>query len=230
MRLKRKFDILLSLTGLVILFLPLSIAAFLVWMQDGHSPFYLSERVSDKSKSFKMYKIRSMIVRADILGLEYSGSNDYRITRLGSYLRKYKIDELPQLLNILKNEMSFVGPRPRTPNEVKSFSCEEWRILSVRPGLTDIASIVFSDEDQILKDREDPKLYHDTFIKPRKNRLSIFYVDHHTFQLDLIIIILTILNIFSRKLSLKALECLLKQINADDSIISIARHDSIEII
>ena len=153
---RRLFDIILSLSGLAVLALPLGVILFLVWRQDRHSPFYVADRVGLGERPFRMVKIRSMIINADRSGVESTGSNDNRITPLGHFIRRWKIDELSQLWNVLKGDMSLVGPRPNTVNEVGTYAEWEHELLAVRPGITDFSSIVFSDEGEILKNSNDP--------------------------------------------------------------------------
>ena len=150
--LKRLFDFFTSIV-LLLAFSPiLLIFSFLIWKQDYHTPFYIAPRVGKNGKIFKMIKFRSMIINADQSGVDSTSSNDSRITKLGKFIRKFKIDELPNFINIFKGDMSFVGPRPNVKRETDLYTNKEKLLLSVRPGITDLASIVFSDEGDILKD------------------------------------------------------------------------------
>jgi lipopolysaccharide/colanic/teichoic acid biosynthesis glycosyltransferase len=150
---KRIFDIVASATGLLVASPILLPVMFLVWKQDRHSPFYVAPRVGRGEKPFKMVKLRSMIINADKSGVDSTGSNDRRITPVGHFIRRYKLDELTQLWNVLKGDMSLVGPRPNVKRETDLYTLEEKKLLSVKPGITDFASIVFSDEGDILKDQ-----------------------------------------------------------------------------
>jgi lipopolysaccharide/colanic/teichoic acid biosynthesis glycosyltransferase len=140
-----------------------------------------------------------MVMNADRLGGPSTADDDPRITRVGKFLRKYKLDELPQLINVLKGEMSIVGPRPEVPSEVETYSEEEKRILSVKPGITDWASIKFRNEGEILKGYEDPHKAYREIIKPEKLKLALQYVDEASFSTDLKIILKTVKLMFFKE-------------------------------
>ena len=140
---KRLFDLLLSFLGLSLLMPLLLIVLFIVWVQDFHNPFYVAPRVGINGKTFKMIKIRSMIIGADSTGVDSTKSDDQRITLIGKFIRKFKIDEVSQLLNVLFGSMSLVGPRPNVKRETDLYTDLEKKLLSIKPGITDIASIVF---------------------------------------------------------------------------------------
>ena len=169
---KRLFDFILALVLIVIFSPVLILFSFLIWMQDWHSPFYVAPRVGRKEKIFKMIKFRSMVVNADKSGVDSTSANDSRITLLGNFIRKYKIDELPNFFNIIMGEMSFVGPRPNVKRETDLYTNVEKQLLTVRPGITDFASIVFSDEGDILEGSKDPDLDYNQLIRPWKSRLG----------------------------------------------------------
>ena len=173
---KRLFDITVSFLGLmltVLFFIPICV---LIWLQDFHSPFYIAPRVGKDGKIFKMVKLRSMIIDADKTGVDSTSSQDKRITPIGRFVRAYKLDEIPQLWNVLKGEMSFVGPRPNVKREVDLYTEIESNLLTVQPGITDISSIVFSDLNDILKNSQDPNLDYNQLVRPWKSRLSLVYV------------------------------------------------------
>jgi lipopolysaccharide/colanic/teichoic acid biosynthesis glycosyltransferase len=155
--------------------------------------------VGKDGKPFKIFKFRTMIPDAEKLGIYSTADDDPRITRIGRVLRKYKIDELPQLINVLKGEMSFVGPRPEVPAYVEKFTEEEKKILSVRPGITDWASLWDVDEGAILAGSPDPDKAYEELIRPTKIRLQLKYVREHSFFTDIKIIILTLLSIILRR-------------------------------
>ena len=155
---KRLFDIVGSSLGLIVASPVLLPVMFLVWKQDGHSPFYVAPRIGKGGKQFKMVKLRSMIINADKSGVDSTGVNDQRITKIGHFIRRYKLDELTQLWNVLIGDMSLVGPRPNVQRETDLYTVLERKLLTVKPGITDISSIVFSDEGDILKDVEDPDI------------------------------------------------------------------------
>ena len=144
---KRLLDLGFSLFGILLIFPLLIFFIIMVWMEDQASPLYFALRVGKNRKIFKMIKIRSMVVDADKKGAETIGRNDPRITRVGKKIRKYKIDELSQLLNVVIGDMSLVGPRPNTPKEAEKYNQQEKLLLNVKPGITDFSSIVFSTQD-----------------------------------------------------------------------------------
>ncbi len=210
---KRTSDIILSLVLLVLLSPIILFLSILIFVQDFHSPFYISNRIGKNKKKFKLYKFRSMIVNADKSGVNSTSDNDKRITKLGNFLRKYKIDEIMQLLNVIKNEMSFVGPRPNVETDVKLYSLEEEKLLSVKPGITDFSSIVFSDEGEILSSSKNPDYDYNRLIRPWKSRLGLIYVKKKNFFLDLTILFLTFLNLFNRIKTLSIINSILKKID-----------------
>ena len=147
--LKRLFDVTASAFGLVLSSPVLLPVMLLVWLQDKHSPFYVSPRVGRNDQPFKMIKLRSMVINADKSGIDSTAANDNRITALGQFIRRYKLDELTQLWNVLKGDMSLVGPRPNVKRETDLYTPVERKLLDVKPGITDISSIVFSDEKDL---------------------------------------------------------------------------------
>jgi len=219
---KRIFDFILALIGLIISSPILIPVIFLVWIQDWHSPFYIAPRVGKDEKQFKMLKLRSMIVNADKSGVDSTSSNDKRITGVGKFIRKYKLDELSQLWNVLIGDMSLVGPRPNVKRETDLYTIEEKKLLTVRPGITDFSSIVFSDEGEILKDQQDPDIAYNQLIRPGKSMLGIFYIENRNFIIDIKLIYLTVIAIISKEKSLNSLVVILKKINATDLLIKIA--------
>ncbi len=190
--LKRMFDILFSLIGLVI-FLPLmAILSILIKKEDRGPVLYRGKRVGRDGNLFGMLKFRTMVMNAEKLGGPSTSDDDPRITKAGKSLRKFKLDELPQLINVLKGEMSFVGPRPEVPMEVKTYNDEEKRILTVKPGITDYASLTFHNEGEILKGGSDPHQAYREKIRPEKLKLALKYVEKQSFWVDLKIILETI--------------------------------------
>ena len=215
---KRISDIILSLVLLVLLSPIILFLSILIFVQDFHSPFYISNRIGKNKKKFKLYKFRSMIVNADKSGVNSTSDNDKRITKLGNFLRKYKIDDIMQLLNVIKNEMSFVGPRPNVETDVKLYSLEEEKLLSVKPGITDFSSIVFSDEGEILSSSKNPDYDYNRLIRPWKSRLGLIYVKKKNFFLDLTILFLTFLNLFNRIKTLNIIYSILKKIDTNTEL------------
>lgn len=222
---KRLFDIVASAAGLLVLSPVLAVVLFLVWRQDRHSPLYLGQRAARGGGSFKMIKIRSMMVGADKTGVESTGAADNRITRLGHFIRRWKLDETTQLWNVLKGEMSLVGPRPNTLREVEKYTDAERRLLSVRPGITDIASIVFSDEGDIIKDAVDPDDAYDKLIRPWKSRLGIIYAENSNVLLDIPLIWLTILAILDKPKALAGVQTILRKLDATAEVIAVSRRE-----
>ena len=223
---KRLFDIVCSLVGLLILSPLLLISLFLVWRQDFHSPFYIANRVGKNGKSFKLIKIRSMIINADSSGVDSTSADDNRITKIGLFVRKYKVDEIPQLVNVLFGKMSLVGPRPNVVADVNLYTDIEKGLLKVRPGITDISSIVFSDEGDILAGCQDPDLKYNQVIRPWKSRLGLLYIQKENFFLDIYIILITIIAIFKKPLALNMTSNLLSRLGADATLISVCKRDA----
>lgn len=219
---KRILDFFLSLLGLLVCSPILIPVIFLVWIQDWHSPFYIAARVGKKEKLFNMLKLRSMIINADKSGVDSTSSNDRRITGVGRFIRKYKLDELSQLWNVLIGDMSLVGPRPNVKRETDLYTLEEKKLLTVKPGITDFSSIVFSDEGDILKDQSDPDIAYNQLIRPGKSKLGIFYINNRNLIIDLKLIWLTVVAIISKENALSAIVNILEKLGADEELILIA--------
>jgi lipopolysaccharide/colanic/teichoic acid biosynthesis glycosyltransferase len=196
---KRGFDILMATAGLL-LFAPLMLTvAILIKLQDRGKVLYRGARIGRFGKPFGLLKFRTMVTNADKLGGTFTSAEDHRITRFGRVLRRYKIDELPQLINVLRGEMSIVGPRPETLQYVNSLASDEARvILSARPGLTDWATLWNHDEEDFLKGKGDPEKASMAYVWPIKSRLQLEYVRKRTFALDIHIILLTLWTIVRR--------------------------------
>lgn len=219
---KRILDFTFSLIGLIICSPILVPVIFLVWIQDWHSPFYIAPRVGKGEKLFNMVKLRSMIINADKSGVDSTSSNDRRITGVGRFIRKYKLDELSQLWNVLIGDMSLVGPRPNVKRETDLYTIEEKKLLSVKPGITDFSSIVFSDEGDILKDHEDPDIAYNQLIRPGKSLLGIFYIENRNIFIDLKLIYLTVIAILSKEKALISITQILTKLGADEKLVLIA--------
>ncbi len=207
---KRAFDITVSAIGLTLLAVPLGLIALAIWMEDRHSPFFLGRRVARGGGDFYMVKFRSMVPNAWKSGVNSTAAGDRRITRVGAILRKAKLDELPQLWNVLKGDMSLVGPRPQVRTDADLYTSEERHMLDVRPGITDLASIVFADEGEILSGSSDPDLLYNQIIRPWKSRLALLYVERHTTVADVLLIGLTVLNAISRERALLGIQTILE--------------------
>lgn len=166
---------------------------------DGDGPvIYGGRRVGLGGREFRMYKFRSMVPNAERVGGPNTPDDDPRLTRTGRFLRRYKLDELPQLANVLKGDMSFVGPRPQVPDEVAGYSAEERDLLLVRPGITDWASLRFANEGEILAGHADPDRAYAELIRPEKMRLGLDYVRKGTLRDDISILVKTALVPFHR--------------------------------
>ena len=219
---KRAFDLTVALIGLALGSPLLVLVMIAIWLQDFGSPFYVAPRMARGGGTFRMVKFRSMVIHADRIGGISTAGNDRRITSVGHFVRKYKIDEIIQLWNVLKGEMSLVGPRPQVKADAGLYTDEEKRLLSVRPGITDPASIVFSDESEILRGSSDPDLLYNQVIRPWKSRLALLYIDHRTFFTDLYLIFLTAASILSREFALRRLQTLLSRWNAGEMLLRVA--------
>jgi len=189
---KRLFDLVVSIMGLVVLSPVLCFIALWIRHLDRGPVFYRGERVGINGKPFRIYKFRTMVVDAEKLGVFSTSNDDERVTGIGRFLRRYKLDELPQLINVLKGEMSFVGPRPEVRKFTDLYTNDEKVILTVRPGITDWASLWNSDEGAILKGSADPDKDYLEKIRPEKIRLQLKYVRERSFWIDLKIIFLTL--------------------------------------
>ena len=192
--LKRIFDITLSLFGLIILLPFMLIIAILIKIDSKGPVFFKQIRVTKNGKEFKIFKYRTMRVGSDKYS-QITVGKDGRITKIGSFLRKYKLDEIPQLINVLIGDMSLVGPRPEVPKYVALYTDEQKEILKVRAGITDYASIEFSDENDLLASEEDPEKAYIEKIMPRKIELNKKYLSEISVMTDIKIILLTIKKI-----------------------------------
>jgi len=194
---KRLFDIIFSFTGLIMVFPLLSLLAIAIKITSPGPVFFRGERVRKNGKIFKIFKFRTMISNAENLGGPSTSADDSRLTKIGKFLKKFQLDELPQLINVLKGNMSFVGPRPEVPFYVNIMSEEEKKIiLSIRPGMTDWASLSNFHEGDVLKGSSDPEKTYMEKIRPEKLRLQIKYVKNRSFLVDIKIILKTIIKIF----------------------------------
>jgi lipopolysaccharide/colanic/teichoic acid biosynthesis glycosyltransferase len=193
--LKRAFDIILSVVGLLALCPLFFWIGWQIKREDGGPVFYRGVRMGLHGKPFRIYKFRTMVVDAEKMGPSSTAEGDPRITRVGRWIRRNKLDELPQLFNVFLGDMSFVGPRPQVQWAVDLYTPEEKAILGVRPGITDYASLRFANEAEILKGSEDPDKVYLEKIHPEKMQLSLEYIINRSFWLDLKLIFLTVANI-----------------------------------
>ncbi|MBS9768172.1 MAG: sugar transferase [Flavobacteriaceae bacterium] len=192
---KRLFDFVVSFLGLLAISPILLIVAILIVIDSKGGVFYRQVRVGKGNKDFRIFKFRTMHTNADKLGLITIGGRDPRVTKVGYYLRKYKLDELPQLINVLVGDMSFVGPRPEVRKYVDLYTEEQKKVLQVRPGITDLASIEFRNENEILEKQENPNQYYIDVIMPHKLDINLKYLKNRSLLKDIGVIFKTFLAI-----------------------------------
>ena len=191
---KRIFDFICSTLGLIILS-PILIAIVVKIKIDSDGPVFFKQiRVGEKKKEFEILKFRTMVVDAEKLGRQITVGNDSRITKVGGFLRKYKLDELPQLINVFKGDMSLVGPRPEVPRYVELYNEEQRKVLEVKPGITDLASIRYRDENDLLGEAENPDDLYINTIMPDKLALNLEYINKNNVFFDIYIILKTIIK------------------------------------
>jgi lipopolysaccharide/colanic/teichoic acid biosynthesis glycosyltransferase len=219
---KRVLDFTIALIALMVLSPVMIVVALMVWLSDGRSPWYRGVRIGRGGVEFRMLKFRTMRVGAAASGVNSTAAGDARITPVGRGLRRGKLDELPQLINVLLGEMSLVGPRPQVPCDVQLYTTAETRMLDVRPGITDLASIVFADEGAILTDADDPDVLYNQIIRPWKSRLALAYIVRASVLLDMRIVMLTAMALVSRRRALDQVERILLEWDADPLLIRMA--------
>lgn len=196
--LKRIFDLFLSTIGLILLSPIFLVMA--IWIKtDSKGPvFYKQIRVGKNKREFYLFKFRSMRMGSDKKGLLTIGGKDPRITNSGYFIRKYKLDEFPQLINVLRGEMSIVGPRPEVSKYVAYYNEEQLQVLTVRPGISDWASIYFSNENELLLKAANPEEFYIQEVMPQKLQMNLDYIQKNTLWIDLKIIYLTIKKIIGK--------------------------------
>lgn len=196
---KRAFDLFFSVSGIVILSPLLIMFSLIIKLSSEGEVFFKQERVGRDGKRFKIYKFRTMVKDAESKGKKITVGKDKRITKIGHFLRKYKLDELPQLINIIKGDMSFVGPRPEVPEYVEYYTEKQKEILKVKPGITDYASIYFSNESELLGEVNNPDEFYIKHILPYKIKLNQKYINNINIIHDLKLIFMTILKVSGLK-------------------------------
>jgi len=194
---KRIFDIVFSISGLILLSPVLIVIAILIRFDSKGPVLYKQTRVGRNNKDFKLLKFRTMNPDSDSKGLLTVGGRDPRITKTGYYLRKFKLDEFPQLINVLYGEMSFVGPRPEVRKYVDLYTEDQKKVLDVSPGITDIASIKYKNENDLLEKAEDPEKYYIEKIMPDKIKLNLEYINERSFFKDFKVILRTLSAVIS---------------------------------
>ena len=195
----RTLDILLSFLGLVFLCPIMIIIAIIIKIESKGKIIFTQIRVGRNNCDFTLFKFRTMFINSEPLGFLTIGSADRRITKIGRVLRKFKLDELPQLLNVLKGDMSIVGPRPEVRKFVDHYSDNQMRILNLRPGITDYASIIFKNENELLRNQLNPELFYIEKILPQKIALNFTFIDNPSIINYFSIIIKTIKAIFTKE-------------------------------
>jgi lipopolysaccharide/colanic/teichoic acid biosynthesis glycosyltransferase len=223
---KRAIDVVASAAGLLLLSPILGVLMLAIWLHDRQSPLYVAKRVARGGGLFPMVKLRSMTVNADKSGVDSTSANDLRITPVGRIVRAYKLDELMQLWNVFTGDMSLVGPRPQVQREADLYTEVERMLVTVQPGITDLSSIVFSDEGDILAGEADPDLAYNQLIRPWKSRLGLIYVEHRSVRLDLNLVFLTIVALLSRQRALAGVQRILERLGADELTRTAARRDA----
>ena len=191
---KRIFDFICSTLGLIVLSPVLLAIAIKIKTGSDGPVFFKQIRVGEKNNEFEILKFRTMVVDAEKLGRQITVGNDNRITKIGAFLRKYKLDELPQLINVFKGDMSLVGPRPEVPRYVKLYNEEQKKVLQVKPGITDLASIRYRDENELLGEAENPDDFYINTIMPDKLALNLEYINNNNLFVDIYIILRTIVK------------------------------------
>lgn len=219
---KRLFDIVFSSAVLIVFAPVLAVLGFLVHAHDKGPALYRARRMGRGGSLFTLLKFRSMVVDADKVGVDTTSDNDPRLTPVGRTIRKGKLDELPQFWNVLRGDMSIVGPRPQVTREVAIYTPVEQGLLAVRPGITDLSSIVFADLEQIVKDHPDPDIAYNQLVRPWKSRLGLFYIEKRNFGMDLAIVVLTIWNAISRRATLDAVVRILEAHGAPVELVAAA--------
>lgn len=200
---KRLFDLVAAGFGVAVL-LPLLLAiSCAIWLYDRGPIFYRGARVGQNGRLFRIFKFRTMVVNAEKIGGFSTADGDPRITPVGRLLRKYKLDEIPQIFNVLRGEMSIVGPRPEVEYYVKMYTAEESKLLTLKPGITDWASLWNSDEGALLANEVDPEKAYLEKIRPEKIRLQLKYLKYRSLGTDIVIIAQTIYTVIGRPFSSK---------------------------
>jgi lipopolysaccharide/colanic/teichoic acid biosynthesis glycosyltransferase len=189
---KRLFDLFFTIPGLIVLLPLFLIIALLIKLDDGAAVFFFQERIGWRGKPFRMWKFRSMVENAEKIGTQLTVGRDNRITRTGHFLRASKIDELPQLINVLLGEMSLVGPRPEVPRYVNLYTPEQAKVLELVPGMTDLASIAYRNENDILANSLDPEREYIEKIVPDKIQINLQYAARASIWNDFLVILKTV--------------------------------------
>jgi lipopolysaccharide/colanic/teichoic acid biosynthesis glycosyltransferase len=213
---KRAFDLLVAVAGLIVLAPLFAVAAVLIKLDSSGPVFYKGDRIGKDGVPFKIYKFRTMVIRADQMGAALTHQGDPRVTRVGRFLRDWKIDEILQLINVLRGEMSLVGPRPEAPGYVAHYTPEQMRVLEVKPGITGLTQVQFRHEEALLSSCDDPEGEYLARIMPHKLAIDLQYIKTRSFGLDLRLILDTFLCLFSEEEPTLSQEALLALSPAQD--------------
>ena len=196
---KRIFDLTLAVLGLLVIWPVLLVIVLLIRRDGGKTIFFRQERIGLDGKPFRIWKFRTMVENAEALGKQLTIGEDPRITRIGKWLRKTKLDELPQLFNIISGEMSFVGPRPEVARYVELYNEEQKEVLKLLPGITDLASIQYRDESTLLAESSDPEKTYIEEIMPEKIRINLQYARSSNVLTDFMVILKTLFRVFIKR-------------------------------
>jgi len=216
--LKRPLDLAAALAALLLTLPLLLVAMAAVWVYDRGNPLYVATRVGRGGRPFRFLKIRTMVEDAGANAVDTTVAGDPRVTAVGGVIRALKLDELPQFLHVLSGRMSMVGPRPNVPREVALYTRAERGLLAVRPGITDIASIVFADLAHTLSDSGDPNIAYNQLVRPWKSRLGLHYLRCASLANDLRIIGFTVSVLFARRWTLRRISALLRRSGAPEDL------------
>ena len=197
---------------IIILISPIFLlTALLIYLQDRQHPFHIAPRVGKDGRLFNMIKLRSMVKNGDAFNVAITANDDQRITWIGKWVRHLKLDEFGQLMNVIKGDMALVGPRPQMLCEVERYTDIERTMLHMKPGITDISSIVFADQGDIFDGDPNPSLTYNRVMRPWKSRLAILYMANRSFKLDMCLLFFTFTNIFARRWTLKRLTAIVEK-------------------
>jgi len=222
----KRFIDAIAASFLLVVFTPLiGICAFIIWLQDGNSPIFCQTRCGKHRTKITIFKLRSMTLSVNDSGIGTTSENDGRITKFGSLIRKLKIDELPQLMNVIYGDLSLVGPRPQTVAEANLYTEVEEEIFNAKPGMTDLASVVFSDLNTIVASAADPNVAYHQLVRPWKSRLALLYVQKSSLKLDICILGLTAICIFSSRFAARLASQLLGVIHAETDLTNFTKRD-----
>ncbi len=223
---KRLFDLTTALAAFL-LSSPLFVAAIVaVWLYDRRNPFFVSERVGLHGRPMRFLKIRTMTPGANSNAVDTTVQGDPRVTPVGRWIRAVKLDELPQLLHVIAGSMSLVGPRPNVAREVALYTHEERRLLTVAPGVTDFASIVFADLASALANAADANIAYNQLVRPWKSRLGLHYVDHGSVAVDIRLVFYTVTALVARQWTLRRLSDLLRSTRAPEDLCRFVLRDA----